>query len=337
MTGRERIFGFLKGEPADRVPFMPITMMLAADQIGAKYREYVTDYRILAEAQVRTAERFGIDYVSAISDPAREAHDCGAKIDFFDDQPPAIVESDALLSEKGRLASLEVPDPRVGLRMNDRLQAVSLLKREAGKEKAVEGWVEGPCAEGADLRGINNLMLDLYDDPGFVLELFEFVCAMEIRFAKAQVEVGADFIGIGDAAASLVGPALYREFVWPSEEKLVKGIQALGIPVRLHICGNTRPLLKAMGELGCEIVDLDYPSPMKEGRAAMGPGQILLGNIHPVEVVLKGSPEEVTKSLQQCWQDAGPRYIVGAGCEIPRGTPPENLLAMAEFAEGCVP
>jgi MtaA/CmuA family methyltransferase len=332
MTGRERILDFLQNRPVDRRPFMPITMMFAADQIGASYREYVTDYRVLAEAQQVTAERFDIDYVSVISDPAREAADCGAAVDFFDDQPPAIDESRALLLVKSRLDSLQIPDPHQSPRMSDRLRGISLLRREAGDRRLVEGWIEGPCAEGADLRGINNLMLDLYDDPGFVEALFEFVVEMELRFASAQVEAGADFIGIGDAASSLVGPTLYRRFVWPFQQRLVRGVQALGVPVRLHICGNTRPLLADMGALGCEIVDLDYPSPMHEARAAMGPRQILLGNLNPVELVLNGNPERIRTALAACLAAAGPRYIVGAGCEIPRGTPAANLNAMREFA-----
>lgn len=70
MTSRERVFGLLDGLPVDRLPVMPITMMYAADQIGAKYGRYVTDHRVMVEGQIRTAERFGLDYVSGISDPA---------------------------------------------------------------------------------------------------------------------------------------------------------------------------------------------------------------------------------------------------------------------------
>ena len=73
----------------------------------------------------------------------------------------------------------------------------------------------------ADLRGMNTLMLDFYDDPDFVDELFEFVVAMEVAFARAQFEAGADLIGVGDAAASLVGPRFYAEFVLPYEKRLV--------------------------------------------------------------------------------------------------------------------
>ena len=52
--------------------------------------------------------------------------------------------------------------------MRDRVEAVRLLAERAGATRIVEGWVEGPCAMSADLRGLNTLMLDFFDDPPFV-------------------------------------------------------------------------------------------------------------------------------------------------------------------------
>ncbi len=185
MNGRELVFAHLDGRAVACLPLMPITMQLAADVVGVKYLQYVTDFRTLVEAQLRTAERYGFDYVSCISDPAREAADCGSDIVLFDDQPPAFDEARALLADKGKLAGLAAPDPLGGGRMTDRVRAAESFRREVGGDKLIEGWIEGPMAEGADLRGINTIMLDLYEDPAFVTDLLEFVTAMEIAFANA--------------------------------------------------------------------------------------------------------------------------------------------------------
>jgi MtaA/CmuA family methyltransferase len=311
---------------------MPITMMFASDRIKAPYREYATNYRVLVEGQLRVAEEFDFDYVSCISDPAREAADCGARIVIHDDAPPANDEATALLTDKTVLASLKVPDPLGGGRMHDRVKAAELFRQRVGKDKLIEGWIEGPCAEGADLRGINNIMMDFFEDPAFVRDLFEFTVEMGLRFAKAQIQAGVDLIGLGDAAASLTGPEIYNEFIWPYEKRLVDGIHALGAMVRLHICGNTRAILAGMGKLGCEIVDLDYPAPLSEARAAMGPQQVLLGNISPVQVLRNGKPDTITQAIAECHRQAGSRYIVGAGCEVPRDTPLENVRALRQYA-----
>jgi MtaA/CmuA family methyltransferase len=332
MTGYERIDAALTGRVVDSLPLMPITMMFAADLSGVPYNDYVTDHARLVEAQLRVAETFDFDCVSCISDPTREAADCGAPVRFFPDQPPAMDESRALLDDKAALAKLEIPDPLGGGRMHDRVRGAALFADRIKDDRLIEGWIEGPCAEGANLRGINTLMLDFFDDPAFVRDLFDFVVEMELTFARAQVEAGVDIIGVGDAAASLVGPALYEEFVWPWEKRLVDGLHAMGARVRLHICGDTRPILDGMGRLGCEIVDLDWMVPVSEARSAMGPDQVLLGNIDPVVVVRNGSTELVTAALAECHRQAEPRYIVGAGCEIPRDTPHENLEAMRAYA-----
>ena len=337
MNGRERILAHLEGRPVDRLPLMPITMQFACDRMGAQYRDYETDHRVLVEGQMRVAEEFDFDYVNTMSDPGREAADCGAVVEFFENSPAAMVEERALLADKTKLAQLKIPDPLGGGRMHNGVKAVALFKTKLRGEKLIEGWIEGPIAEGADLRGINTLMLDFYDDPAFVRDLFEFVVETELRFARAQVQAGVDLMGVGDAAASLVGPQIYEEFVWPYEKKLVDGLHALGTRARLHICGNTRFALAGMGRLGCEIVDLDFMSPISEGRAKMGANQVLLGNVNPVTVMRNGTPEEVASAIAECHRQAGSRYIVGAGCELPRDTPPENVRALAEYARSVQP
>ncbi|MDH4241756.1 MAG: uroporphyrinogen decarboxylase family protein [Phycisphaerae bacterium] len=332
MNSRERIFNLFKGGQADHLSLMPITMQLATDSIGKKYKEYATDHRVLVEGQLKVAEEFDFDHVSVISDPTREAADCGASIIFSEDSPPAIDNQNNLLADKTKLASLKMPDVLGGGRMQDRVEGVALFKEKIGSDKIIEGWIEGPCAEGADLRGINTLMMDFFDDPGFVRDLFEFVIEMELNFAKFQIEAGVDVMGMGDAAASLIGPELYEEFVWPYEKRLIDGVHELGAAVRLHICGNTRDILKGIGRLGCEIVDMDYMVPISQARAKMGQAQIICGNIDPVSVLRDSTPEQIHQAIEQCHKEAGGNFIVGAGCEVTRDTPPENLRVLTDYA-----
>jgi MtaA/CmuA family methyltransferase len=332
VNGRERIFAMLSGGQPDHPPFMPITMMLAARQSGFKYCEYVTDHRVLAEAQMRIAERFGIDHVSVISDPAREASDLGAAVEWFEDQPPAVVESGALLADKTRLATLRVPETGSSPRMLDRVNGVRLLRERMGRGHVIEGWVEGPCAMAADLRGLNALMLDFFDDPVFVRDLFVFCVEMEMETARAQIAAGADLMGIGDAAASLVGPRLYYEFVQPLECEMVRRVHEAGVRVRLHICGKTGKLYRGMAATGADMIDLDFPAPIDAARAEMGPGQVLSGNVDPVRLMRDGTPAQVENAFAECHRAAGARYIVAAGCEVPVGTPDANLKAALHYA-----
>lgn len=333
MNGRERVLAMIEGRPVDCLPCMPITMMFAADRVGIKYLEYATNFEAQAEAQARVAAEFDFDYVSVISDPCCEVADLGAVVKWYDHEPPGVDEANSLLVRKDSMAGLHFPDPASPGRMQNRVKAVALLKSRCGHDKLVEGWIEGPCAEAADMRGMNRLMLDFYDDPEFVRQLMEFVVEMELRFARAQIEAGADLIGVGDAAASLISAHLYREVVWPFEKRLVDGLHSLGTRVRLHICGNTLHIQAGMGRLGCEIVDLDFLGTMAEARTMMGPGQVLLGNLDPVRTLRDGTPESVYQAVAECHRQAGGRYVVGAGCEVTRDTPEKNLRALVRYAK----
>jgi len=187
------------------------------------------------------------------------------------------------------------------------------------------------------LRGIKHLMLDFYDDLRCVRDLFDFVVEMELAFAKAQIDAGVDILGMGDAAASLVGPQIYEQFILPYEVKMVAAIHEMGGRVRLHICGNTSRILAGMGATGSDLVDLDWMAPIAEARKAMGPEQTLAGNIDPVAVLRNGTPKAITAAIAQCHREAGSRYVVAAGCEVTRDTPLENVEALADYARSHKP
>jgi len=268
--------------------------------------------------------------VSCCSDAWREAHDCGAELLYFDDAPPAC--SDHMLAEKSRLAGLRAPAGGLGPRMSDRVEAVARFREAVGGEVPILGWVEGHVDEAADLRGLNELMLDTVDDLPFVLELFEFVTQMEIALARAQVEAGADIIGVGDAAASLVSRAFYEEHALAFEQRIIDAVHEAGALVRLHVCGNTSHLLECFRRLGADIVDIDYPVPFAGIRERIGPEAVLLGNLDPVAVVRDGLPDRIRAALAACHGEAGIRFMVAAGCEIPPDAPEANVRALVDYA-----
>jgi MtaA/CmuA family methyltransferase len=332
MNSRERVLNRFAGKTVDRLPLMPITMQFACRMIGRKYKDYITDHKVLVQAQMRVVEAFGFDHVSCISDPTREASDLGSAVIMEEDSAPGMDYANALLADKATLLNLQFSDPfKVGSRMYDRIQAAELFKKQIGSEKIIEGWVEGPCAEAADLRGINALMMDFCDDPQFVHDLFAFTTELGCQFAKAQIDAGVDIIGVGDAMCSLIGPELYKEFVWPYEKQLIDQIHQQGAAVRLHICGNITDLLEDISKLNCEYVDIDYPVSMADARQKLGPEQVIAGNLNPVALLRDAAPEAIHREVARCHQQAGNNFIVAAGCEIVSDTAHENIRVLEEY------
>ncbi len=325
MNPLERMHSRLLSKPVDRPPNFDIFMAFAAHHIHQPLSRYYLDYRVLAEANLAMADDFKVDIMQAISDPYREATGFGLDVEFPEDGLP--VSKKPLLASPDDLQRLKKPDPTSASRMLDRLEAIRLMRERSKGEIPVMGWVEGALAEAADLRGSSNLLVDVIDRPEWLLELLEICAEVEIEFAKAQVRAGAHLIGLGDAIASQVSPAMYRKFALPYEQRIFAAVHNLGAICRLHICGNTTRIVADMVQSGADIIDLDWMVDMRLAGARFGDQVALCGNLNPVSVFLQGTPDQVYQGTLDCLQAGGPRSFSAAGCEIPDGTPEENLVA----------
>ena len=328
MNGFERYMGMLKGKTVDFLPRVPILMRFAAEYIGSNYGAFAADYQVLVEANTRCAEDFGMDQLSAISDPYRETQGFGAEIIYLEESVPKCLHYP--LEDGKDLSVLNHPDPYHSERMLDRINAIRAYKGQFEGQYSIMGWVEGPAAEAADLRGVANFMVDLVDDKDFAAHLMDLCVDTGIEFAQAQIDAGADTIGIGDAVASQVSPRIYKKLIWPREKRLIHAIKEMGAFVRLHICGNITHLLPGINELPIDILDVDHMVDMSTVRSTIGNKVVLAGNIDPVSGVLKGTPDSIRRTLLEIYQQAGNPYMVNAGCEIPSGTPEANLKALCE-------
>jgi MtaA/CmuA family methyltransferase len=340
MESLERVRGLIAGSAIDRLPVQPLIMQLAARHAGLDYRAYVTDPVRLAEAQLAMAEDFGIDCLMTCSDPARELIDiAGDGSVEWAASGPAIVESRAALLDKPRLSRLRVPDPLAPGRMRERIRSIELIRAATGPGASIVGWVEGPLALGAEMRGLSALMLDLYEDPAFLADLLAFTSSVAMAYWGPQVEAGADTIGMSDAAASMMSVAHYEAFVFPAQRRVVEDIKALrpDVIVRIHMCGATDHLLPVMRGLPADIFELDFPVDLGAARAILGPDAVILGNVSTVKEVLSGTPEDVYAAAAGCHRLCGSRHIVGTGCEVPPETPPQNLRALVAYARDHAP
>jgi uroporphyrinogen decarboxylase len=325
VTSKERIYAVINGKRPDRVPVAPVFMAWAAKYIGRTYRDFYLDGDVLAKAQLAVTRAFDVDQVSAISDPWREAAGYGMQFDY----PPDGIgkPKDALIKSREDLSIVRPLDVKNCERMNQRIQSVRKMAAEVGDTHSVLGWVEGPIAEYADLRGLENTMMDLVDKPDMFAEAAEIITQNAIDFAIAQIEAGADMIGVGDAAASLIGSDLYCGHVMPHECRLFEAIHQAGAAVKLHICGNIIAIIEHAAQTGADVIDVDSMVPLDKARQLAGDNVTLCGNFDPSAVLLQGSAEDVAEAARKCIASAGRRFILMPGCEVPPATPEENIRA----------
>jgi MtaA/CmuA family methyltransferase len=332
----DRVRSTIAGQAVDHLAAQPMVMMFAAKHAGIPYIDYTRSGETLAAAQLKIVEDFGIDCVLMCSDPAREVIDIAGddSVKWFDDQGPAIAEERAALVDKARLNEFKVPDPHREGRMQDRIRSIEICRRELAGETSIVGWVEGPLALAQELRGLNRIMTDIVDDPTFVRDLMDFTSEVAIEYAIAQIEAGADTIGMSDAAASMLGPGHYRHLVLPWQRRILQSVRDVHpqVILRQHMCGNVARLIPDMATLPVDIYELDFPTDLTAARAGLGTERVILGNVSTVTDLLQGTPKDVEAAAARCHEICGSFHIVGAGCEVSPRTPPENLRALIRYA-----
>lgn len=317
----------IQGKPVDRVPNMNIVMQFAARDVGLTYGQVVRNGRLLADGMLRCHEKYGIDCLWTISDSVREPQDLGAEVIVPDNGVPYCPTP--FIKEPADFKKLKLIDPASGRAMNDRIETVRYLKEAARGEAAVIGWIEGAISAACNLMNVAPFMMLMMDEPDAAHELLSFCHEQELKFVLAQIEAGAEIIGLGDAAASLIGPAMYEEFIVEHEKKLIAEIHRAGALAKLHICGNINPILDQAAQTGADILDCDHMVDMvRAGELMRGKGCVC-GNFDPVSVALQGTPEDVRRASVAC-ANMAENSIVAAGCEIPVDTAPANLLATHE-------
>lgn len=341
MNSLERVKGTIRGTAVDHLAAQPMTMMFSARNANIPFIDYTKNGIKMAEAQLKLVEDFGVDCLLTCSDPAREVIDIDGEgsVDWFVDQGPAINELRVALGDKSKLKKLRQPDPLGGGRMHDRVKSIEYMRSRAGKDQSIVGWIEGPLALAQELRGLNNIMMDFADDPGFVRDLLDFTAEVAMHYAPVQIDAGADTIGMSDAAASLIGPDLYEAFLWPVQKRVMDFLKNRypNVIRRLHMCGRTDSLISRMKDLPIDIYEMDFPVDLEKARQSLGYDKVICGNVSTITDLFEGTPEKVYEACRRCHKISGKYHIVGAGCEISAATPPENLKAMIAYAREHIP
>ncbi|MCI8525287.1 MAG: hypothetical protein HFF17_05060 [Oscillospiraceae bacterium] len=331
MTSLQRCLAVLRGETPDRVPLFPLMMYFAADRLGIPYSRFSSDPAALAEAQLHLFSDYQVDAITACSDSYRISADLGGEVVIPDgDGVPYLAKP--LVTCQTDLDRLDRrPDPtRRGSRMRQRVDSVAQMARNA-PDALVMGWVEMPFAEVCEWFGLQETLYLLFDEPEMIHAALELAAAMEIDYASAQLEAGAQIIGCGDAAATLLSPALAAEFALPYEKRVIDGIHAAGGLAKLHICGDSRHILEPLAANGADLYNVDHMVDLAAARDVYtAAGRAFKGNVDPVADLLHATPAQAAAAARRCVELCrGTPFMLSCGCEIPKDTTDAAYFAFA--------
>lgn len=332
MSSVERMRDALRLEAPDRVPVEPLFYHHPVRLAGISYRRYCTDPDAVVAAQVGAWKRYGHDAINIGTDVYVVAEAMGCTVTFYDDAAPTLARP--ALADTRDLSTLHVPDPHRDGRMPVVLEATRKAVEAVGDQVFVKvRYNSTPFSLATRLRGIQRLLMDLYDDEQFVFDLLEFCVPVLLRYVKALVEQGAHAVVCSDSTANLMSREMYQKFAWPFERRVIGEIASWGVPVFLHICGDTGRIVDLMAETGATCLEVDSQVDIGIYKRQVGHKVCLMGNLDTVGL-LNWTPEEVLEASRTCIEKAkeGGGYILSAGCEVPPDTPPANIHAMVEAA-----
>lgn len=337
MTSLQRCMAVLNGEIPDQLPVVPQSFMFAVETAGMKICDVNKNGRKMARAHLISQEKYGYDGCVIDFDDATIAEAVGAHVVFRADEPAIVDEERPVLKNLRDVYDLPIPDPMKSGRLCEWLEATRTLVDAIGDHVFVMGRADqGPFSIACLLRGTTQFMMDLLtEEKALIDDVLAYCRTISAVFAKAQKDAGAHATSIGDAFAgpNLISPEMYRAFALEPEKQLAEEVQAYGIPLSIHICGNTNGIIRDMATTGARILEVDWMLDIREARKIVPPETALMGNIDPCFPLVIGSPAEVDAAVRKLIEATGGKnHIVSSGCAMGRNTPPANFKAFMAAA-----
>ena len=336
MTSLERVRATLAGRIPDRVPVCLLSFPNTASHAGLSVAEFCLDGEKMARAHAGYWQEFGHDMIQLENGIAALAEAAGCEVAYPDDEAPWIVRP-VLSSLEGidRLRDIDLRAPAI----RALLHATELLSREIGHIVCIRGDADqGPFSLASQILGYEEFLLSLMDPARHadLRRLLQYSADQVVRFATAQYAAGAHVTVIGESIAGpdVCSPRIYREFAAPYEKAVADRLRALGFDLGIHICGNATSIIGDMLGTGASCFELDYKVDRAAVREATRGRATLIGTLDPANLVARGTPEEIETAATEDIRLLAPggRFILGAGCTIPRDTPAANVHALVRAA-----
>ena len=186
------------------------------------------------------------------------------------------------------------------------------------------------------LMGMEELFIAMYEEPEAVHKLVELSVAHNIALARKAVEIGADFILLGDDYGAhnqlLVSPAMFREFFLPGFNQVVSAIKELGVYCFKHCCGNINEILDDMVASGIDVLHPLDPSAGMDILAVKEKYKklVVMGGINCYKPLCEYSTEQMAQETQDVIKTIGQggRFIIASSNSVHSDAKPENYLTM---------
>jgi uroporphyrinogen decarboxylase len=319
--------------PVDRTP---VWFLRQAGRYMQEYREVRKHHTLVeickkpelaAEVTITAAEKLGVDAAIIFADLLLPLEPMGLDFEFQAGEGP-VVHHPVRSAEDVRALRTDRAGELVYV-----ARAIEKVAAHFRERMGVIGFCGAPYTlasymiEGGGSRNYVHTKQMMYCDPIAWGSLLDKLVAVLTEYCRLQVQAGADVIQIFDSWVGSLSLSDYRAYVFEASRRLVRAVQAMGVPV-IYFGVETAGLLGQMAETGADVIGLDWRQPLDEGWRAVGHAHAVQGNLDPITLF---APEEVLEQrVKEILRAAGGRvgHIFNLGHGIVPGTPVEKVQAV---------
>jgi uroporphyrinogen decarboxylase len=323
-------------QPVDRTP---VWFLRQAGRYMQEYRdvrkhhtlvEICKQPEIAAEVTITAAEKLGVDAAIIFADLLLPLEPMGLDFEFMAGEGPKVHHPVRTADDVRALRTDRAED------LSYVAKAIEKVATHFRNRLGIIGFCGAPYTlasymiEGGGSRNYIHTKQMMYGDPSSWRMLLDKIVVVLEQYCRQQVEAGADVIQIFDSWVGSLGLADYRDYAFEASQRLVRSVQAMGVPV-IYFGVETAGLLTEMASTGADVIGLDWRQPLDEGWRAVGHGHAVQGNLDPITLfapldVLEKRVHEILRAA-----NGRPGHIFNLGHGIVPSTPVENVQAVVRM------
>jgi uroporphyrinogen decarboxylase len=365
-SGRTASSRLVKAYQGVRQPVTPVWFMRQAGRslpeyrelrVGTKMLDTCLDPALASEITLQPVRRHGVDAAIFYSDIVVPLRLAGVDVDIVPGKGPVLGKPVRTAADVAELTQLDpaslTADVFAPIAEGVRRTVVELESIGAGDTPLI-GFAGAPFTlaayliEGGPSKDHLHARTLMHAEPDAWAALMNWTADVTGAFLRAQVTAGASAAQLFDSWAGALSLNDYTRYVAPASTRTLTHVRDLAyaehtsddaeptqrsVPI-VHFGVGTGELLKAMHEVGADVVGVDYRMPLDEASRRLGHVVTLQGNIDPAILF---TPWPVLEAHVRDVLDRGasaPAHVLNLGHGVPPDTDPEVLTRLVEFVHG---